>query len=76
MEQLKLVTSPTNEERNFPVGIQLRRYNVACDLTGQRFNVAKPFLTNRVALAAAGPVAIEKARDIDRSLLLSASRQE
>ena len=50
MEQLKLVTSPTNEERNFPVGIQLRRYNVACALTGQRFNVAKPFLTNRVAL--------------------------
>ena len=37
---------------------------------------ASSFLTNRVALAAAGPVAVERARDIDRSLLLSAFRQE
>jgi hypothetical protein len=37
----------------------------------------RPFpVANRVALAAAGPVAIERARDIDRNLLLSVSRQE
>ena len=51
------------------------------DLTVQRFNVAKQFaipdLTSvALAAAAAGPVAIETVKDIDRSLLLSASRPE
>jgi len=35
-----------------------------------------PFLANRVVLAVAGPAVIERARDIDRSLLPSASPQE
>jgi hypothetical protein len=34
MEQLKLVTNRTNEKRNFPGEIWLRRYTVACALTG------------------------------------------
>ena len=49
------------------------------DLTVPRLDVAKQFAIpdlNRVALAAAGPVAVETVRDIDRSLLLSASRRE
>ena len=37
---------------------------------------ASSFLPTGLELAAAGPVAVERARDIDRSLLLSASRQE
>ena len=47
-----------------------------CDVTIQRFNKAKSLLTNRVVLAVAGPAVIERARDIGRSLLPSASRQE
>jgi hypothetical protein len=54
------------------------------DSTIQRFNdfnVANPirpssFPTNRVVLAVVGPAAAETVRDIDRSLLLSASRRE
>jgi hypothetical protein len=34
------------------------------------------FLANRVVLAVAGPAVVERARDIDRSLLPSASPQE
>ena len=76
MEQLKLVTSRTNEERDFPGGVWLRRYTVGCALTGQRFNAVKPLLINRVELAVAGPAALETARDIGCSLLPSASLQE
>ena len=76
MEQLKLVTSRTNEERDFRSGVWLRRYTVGCALTGQRFNAAKPLLINRVGPAVAGPAVIETVTDIDRSLLLSASLRE
>jgi len=43
------------------------------DLRGRSHS---PFLANRVVLAVAGPAVIERARDIERSLLPSASPQE
>jgi hypothetical protein len=47
------------------------------EMVGLTLPIGRHSSTNRVALvAAAGPVALERARDIDRSLLLSASRQE
>lgn len=46
------------------------------DLTIQRGEAIRHFLTNRVVLAVAGPAVIERVRDIDRSLLVSASPQE
>jgi hypothetical protein len=65
-----------NEEENLRSRRgSLRRY-IRHDLTILTWRSHSPFLANRVVLAVAGPAGIERAKDIDRSLLPSASPQE
>jgi hypothetical protein len=67
----------TNDERNKGKTVVpgVIRY-IRRDLTTKRREAHSPLFTNRVALAVVGPAAVERARDIDRSLLPSASPQE
>jgi len=65
-----------NEEENLRSRRDsLCRY-IRRDLTILTWGSHSPFLANRVVLAVAGPAVIERARDIDHSLLPSASPQE
>ena len=67
----------TNDERNKRKNVVpgVIRY-VRHDLTTKRAEAHSPLFTNRVALAVAGPAVVERATDIDRSLLPLASPQE